>query len=73
MSQATGRTLTPNSLENSLAVASRFFIFREVRTKSAPASASPVAINFPIPLPPPVTRATLPLSLNRSNSFIRTS
>jgi hypothetical protein len=32
-----------------------------------------VAINFPMPLPPPVTRATLPLNPNRSYSFMRIS
>ncbi len=65
-----GRALTPNSSAISLAVASSLSIFLEVIMIFAPASARPVAINFPIPLPPPVISAVLPSNLNRSCSFI---
>ena len=54
----------------SFAVFSQFSTFRDAIIKLAPASAKPVAINFPIPLPPPVTIATLPLRSNISFSFI---
>ncbi|OPY92159.1 MAG: hypothetical protein A4E73_01406 [Syntrophaceae bacterium PtaU1.Bin231] len=73
MSHATGRTRTPKFRRISSAAASRFFILRDARTRSAPASASPSAMNFPIPRPPPVTSATFPPSRNISCSLMTTS
>src|SRR5690349_6033629 len=48
----------------SLATGSRCSSLREHSATSAPARANSIAIDFPMPVPPPVTRAVLPSSEN---------
>ena len=64
-----GNAFTPKA-SRLFAALIQISIFRDANTTFAPASARPVAIYFPMPLPPPVTIATLSLSLNNSWTLI---